>query len=94
MAAVAGWHMVPDGCWRLEGRHVGDLGHLEGAMLVPIDELRARASEVPAERPLVVVCQTGRRSGLGATILKKAGVTRVASLAGGMLRWRELGLPS
>jgi glyoxylase-like metal-dependent hydrolase (beta-lactamase superfamily II)/rhodanese-related sulfurtransferase len=78
---------------RSAAEYGGELGHLEDAMLVPIDELRARASEVPAERPLVVVCQTGRRSGLGAAILKKAGVSRVASLAGGMVRWRELGLP-
>jgi glyoxylase-like metal-dependent hydrolase (beta-lactamase superfamily II)/rhodanese-related sulfurtransferase len=79
---------------RSSAEYGGELGHLEGAMLVPIDELRARACEVPAERPLVVVCQTGRRSGLGAAILTKAGVARVASLAGGMVRWRELGLPS
>jgi sulfur dioxygenase len=72
----------------------GELGHLEGAQLIPIDELRARAPEVPADRPVVVVCQTGRRSGLGTAILKNAGIARVASLAGGMVRWRELGLPS
>jgi len=79
---------------RSPAEYGGELGHLEGAQLVPIDELRARASEVPADRPVVVVCQTGRRSGLGAAILKKAGVAHVASIAGGMVRWRELGLPS
>jgi glyoxylase-like metal-dependent hydrolase (beta-lactamase superfamily II)/rhodanese-related sulfurtransferase len=78
---------------RSPAEYGGELGHLEGAMLVPIDELRARASEVPVEKPVVVVCQTGRRSGLGAAILARARVTRVASLAGGMIRWRELGLP-
>ncbi len=72
----------------------GELGHLEGARLISLDELRARVSEVHAGKPVVVVCQTGRRSGLGATILAKAGLPRVASLAGGMVRWRELGLPS
>ena len=65
-----------------------------GAQLIPLDELRARVSEVTADKPVVVVCQTGKRSGLGAAILAKAGVTRVANLAGGMVRWRELGLPS
>ena len=79
---------------RSPSEYGGELGHLEGAMLVPIDELRTRACEVPAERPVVVVCQTGRRSALGASILEKLGVARVASLAGGMVRWRELGLPS
>jgi glyoxylase-like metal-dependent hydrolase (beta-lactamase superfamily II)/rhodanese-related sulfurtransferase len=73
--------------------HGGELGHLEGGLLISLDELRARVSEIPAGKPVVVVCQTGRRSGLAASILAKAGVPRVASLAGGMVRWRELGLP-
>jgi glyoxylase-like metal-dependent hydrolase (beta-lactamase superfamily II)/rhodanese-related sulfurtransferase len=71
----------------------GELGHLEGALLIPLDELRARAAEVSTDKPVVVVCQTGKRSGLATVILQKAGVERVANLAGGMLRWRELGLP-
>jgi glyoxylase-like metal-dependent hydrolase (beta-lactamase superfamily II)/rhodanese-related sulfurtransferase len=72
----------------------GELGHLRGAVVIPLDELRTRLSEVPTGKPVVVVCQTGRRSGLGAAILAKAGVPQVAGLAGGMIRWRELGLPS
>jgi sulfur dioxygenase len=72
----------------------GELGHLQGAQLIPLDELRARTAEVPADRPVVVVCQTGKRSGMATLILTKAGLTRVANLAGGMVRWRDLGLPS
>jgi glyoxylase-like metal-dependent hydrolase (beta-lactamase superfamily II)/rhodanese-related sulfurtransferase len=72
----------------------GDLGHLEGAQLVPLDTLRARVAEVPSDKPIVVVCQTGKRSAMGTAILEKAGRTRVANLPGGMVAWRELGLPS
>jgi len=72
----------------------GELGHLEGAQLIPLDELRARSREVRADKPVVVVCQTGKRSGLGTLILAKAGLAPVANIAGGMVRWRELGLPS
>ncbi len=71
-----------------------ELGHLSGAQLIPIDELRARTPEVPGDKPVVVVCQTGKRASMGTLILKKAGHARVANLAGGMVRWRELGLPS
>ncbi len=70
----------------------GELGHLAGVQPIPLDELRQRAGEVATDRPVIVVCQTGRRSAMGATILERAGHTRVASLAGGMVRWRELGL--
>jgi sulfur dioxygenase len=72
----------------------GELGQLEGAQLISLDELRARASEVRTDKPVVIVCQTGKRSGLATVILKKAGVARVANIAGGMVRWRDLGLPS
>jgi glyoxylase-like metal-dependent hydrolase (beta-lactamase superfamily II)/rhodanese-related sulfurtransferase len=72
----------------------GELGHLEGAQLIPLDELRARVGEVTNDKPIVVVCQTGKRSGMGTVMLAKAGLTRIANLAGGMVRWRELGLPS
>lgn len=72
----------------------GELGHLEGAQLIPLDELRARVGEVTSEKPVVVVCQTGRRSALATQILEKAGLTRVANLAGGMVKWRDAGLPS
>lgn len=70
----------------------GELGHLDGAKLIPLDELRARAAEVPSDKPVVVVCQTGKRSALATAILRKAGLARVANLAGGMVRWNELGL--
>jgi len=70
----------------------GELGRLEGATSIPLDELRARVGEVNADKPVVVVCQTGKRSGLATAILKKAGVSRVANVAGGLVRWRELGL--
>jgi len=42
---------------------------------------------------VVFVCQTGKRSAMAAAILRKAGRSRVANLAGGMVRWRQLGLP-
>jgi rhodanese-related sulfurtransferase len=71
----------------------GELGHIDGAQLIPLDELRARVAEVSTEKPVVVVCQTGRRAAMGTVILAKAGAARVANLAGGMVRWRDLGLP-
>jgi glyoxylase-like metal-dependent hydrolase (beta-lactamase superfamily II)/rhodanese-related sulfurtransferase len=72
----------------------GELGHIEGAQLIPLDELRDRIADVNADKPVVVVCQTGKRSGLATLILRKSGIERSANIAGGMVRWRELGLPS
>jgi sulfur dioxygenase len=79
---------------RHDAEQDGDLGRLEGALHIPLDELRGRAGEVPRDRPVVVVCQSGRRSAMATVILRKAGHAQVANVAGGLLRWRELGLPS
>jgi len=78
---------------RSPGEFEGELGHLSGARLVPLEELRARVSEIDGQKPIVLVCQTGKRSAMAAVILRDAGFKRVANLAGGIVRWRELGLP-
>lgn len=71
----------------------GELGHLMGALNIPLEELRTRTGEVKSDKPVVVVCQTGRRSAIATQILAKAGFAKVANLAGGMLAWRDLALP-
>jgi glyoxylase-like metal-dependent hydrolase (beta-lactamase superfamily II)/rhodanese-related sulfurtransferase len=71
----------------------GELGRIAGVHHIPLDALRARLGEVPRDRPVVTVCQSGRRSGMATVILRAAGLTQVANLAGGMVRWRRLGLP-
>lgn len=71
----------------------GELGHIAGVQNIPLDELRARVSEVPTDKPIVVVCQTGRRSAMATQILAKAGLPKVANLAGGMVTWRDIVAP-
>jgi glyoxylase-like metal-dependent hydrolase (beta-lactamase superfamily II)/rhodanese-related sulfurtransferase len=73
---------------REAGEFSGALGHLPGARLVPLGSLAARAQEFSKERPLVMVCRSGARSAQATVLLRKAGFTQVANLAGGMLRWR------
>jgi glyoxylase-like metal-dependent hydrolase (beta-lactamase superfamily II)/rhodanese-related sulfurtransferase len=69
------------------------LGHIRGARLLPLSQLAARSNEVLRDRPAVIVCRSGARSAQATVLLQKAGCTRVASLAGGMLRWRAEALP-
>lgn len=61
---------------------------LEGAVLIPLPELRERAAEVdPPEGTLVVVyCHHGIRSQTGAAILQQAGIA-AANLTGGIDLW-------
>jgi glyoxylase-like metal-dependent hydrolase (beta-lactamase superfamily II) len=69
----------------------GPLGHIRGAVLVPLGELAARAKDLPKDKPIVAVCRAGSRSAHATAILNKAGFSDVANLPGGMLRWRGEG---
>lgn len=69
------------------------IGTIEGSIAMPLRTLRERASEVPHDRPVVLVCPAGARSAIAAQILEKAGVPNVANMRGGLLEWRLLGLP-
>ena len=62
-------------------------GHIEGAVNIPVQELERRMNELkPLERPLVLYCRSGNRSGRAASMLKKAGHTAVHDL-GAIGRW-------
>ncbi len=77
-----------------EPAEFGDaLGHIRGARLVPLSDLAAQADHLDRDRPVVTVCRSGTRSAQAVVLLQKAGFTRLANLAGGMLRWRADGLP-
>lgn len=71
----------------------GALGRLEGSQCLPLDELRDRLDEVPKDRAVVTVCQSGKRSGMAAMILKDAGWEKVANVRGGILEWHKHALP-
>lgn len=70
----------------------GDLGRIDGSVHIPLGELRARLAEVPRGKPVVCICRSGRRSAQASLILEGAGIREVANAAGGMIRWRALGL--
>ncbi len=70
----------------------GPLGHIAGAQLIPLGELAQRIAEIPTDRPLVTVCRAGGRSAQAIVILRRAGISNAANLAGGMLGWRGQGL--
>jgi rhodanese-related sulfurtransferase len=71
----------------------GPLGHIPGAINIPLCDLESRASELENGKPIITVCRAGGRSARGTQILKKAGLEQTANLAGGMLRWRALSFP-
>jgi rhodanese-related sulfurtransferase len=69
----------------------GPLGHIDGAVNIPLPELAVRRAEIAAGRPVVCVCLTDKRSAFAAAQLAAAGFADVAVLRGGMKAWREEG---
>ena len=59
--------------------------------LIPLGTLAERARELAKDRPIVAVCRSGSRSAQATVILREAGFSDAANLAGGMLRWRSEG---
>jgi rhodanese-related sulfurtransferase len=70
----------------------GPLGHIEGAVLIPLGTLPDRVAELSKDLPVVAVCRSGVRSAHAVRFLEQAGFKRTANLPGGMLRWRAEGL--
>jgi rhodanese-related sulfurtransferase len=56
---------------------------LEGAMNIPVDELRGRLAELPRGRPVVICCASGKRSHLAQQVLRQHGFEDVRNLYGG-----------
>jgi rhodanese-related sulfurtransferase len=68
-------------------------GHIAGSMLIPLDELHSRLSELPMDQQIVVVCRSGARSREGLNILQKAGFKMVTCMRWGILAWSAAGYP-
>jgi rhodanese-related sulfurtransferase len=68
-------------------------GHIPQARSMPLDQIEGRAQTLPKNKPLIVVCATGRNAGAAATQLKARGLENVVTLSGGMAAWQQAGLP-
>lgn len=66
-------------------------GHIEGARQIPLPELSGRVAEVEGwrDKPIVLVCRSGRRSQTAAELLASLGYRQLFNLEGGMIAWRE-----
>ena len=64
-----------------------------GAMLVPTSGFVARLGELPADRPLLVICHLGNRSAAVVGYLARTGRADAINVAGGMDAWARAGLP-
>jgi sulfur-carrier protein adenylyltransferase/sulfurtransferase len=70
---------------------VGELGHLPGAISVPMATLADASASWKKDDEYLLICRSGGRSGVSAQAMVRAGFTRVVNLSGGMLAWNAAG---
>jgi hydroxyacylglutathione hydrolase len=68
-------------------------GHIEGAILRPLDALAAHADGFEGPRPIAIHCKSGYRSSIASSILQAAGYRAVMNVVGGFDAWRAQDLP-
>jgi hydroxyacylglutathione hydrolase len=66
---------------------------IAGSIGIPLSQLSARLSELPANRPLLVYCAGGYRSSIAASLLQRHGFEQVSEIAGGITAWAAGNLP-
>lgn len=70
-------------------------GHIVGSKNIPLNDLETKLAAAVKNKtvPLVLVCQTGARSGRAVAVAKKLGYEQAQSLAGGLKAWKAANLP-
>lgn len=68
--------------------------HAPDSVLIPLDQLPSRLSELPRDQEIVVVCRSGNRSATARDLLLDAGFGKVTSMAGGLSQWKSQGFPT
>jgi sulfate permease, SulP family len=68
-------------------------GHLPGAELMPLRTIIEDAERLPRDRPILLVCRSGRRSTRAMHWLIGLGFDEVVNLKGGILSWKAMGKP-
>lgn len=63
-------------------------GHAKGARNIPLSQLASRVKDIPTNKDILLICQSGHRSMQAAEFLKQRGIDRVWNISGGTTVWR------
>jgi rhodanese-related sulfurtransferase len=66
-------------------------GFAPGSRHLPLAQVKQRLGELPTDRPVAFICQSGRRSAMAATAARRAGLD-AHNVSGGMTAWERHGL--
>ena len=85
----------PDGVQVVDVRRAMEwrAGHLERALLKPLDRLRTTLGDLSTAKPVAVYCQSGYRSSIGTSLLESAGFKQTMNVVGGFDAWKAQKFP-
>lgn len=86
--------LMDDGALVVDVRepHEWEAGRIAGAVHIPMAALSGSADTLPRDRVIIFQCRVGGRSLMAAQAFRQAGF-RACSMAGGLIDWRQAGLP-
>ena len=89
--------LVAEGALLVDVRERSEIERLAfdvpGTVVMPLSEFEQRFAELPRDRQLVMVCQTGARSLKATYFLMYQGYAQVANMEGGIVKWASKGFP-
>ncbi|WP_292004625.1 rhodanese-like domain-containing protein [Chlorobium sp.] len=62
-------------------------------MVIPLGKLAQRLEEVPTDRNLIIVCNSGNRSETASRLFLNRGYRKVVNMEYGIIGWEKEGLP-
>jgi hydroxyacylglutathione hydrolase len=65
--------------------------HIEGAINIPVADLRVKHTELKKEDDIILICSSGNRSSLGVSILEQHGFKKLYNVAGGITGYSSAG---
>lgn len=68
-------------------------GHARGAKNIPLSQLGQRIQDIPSDREVLLICQSGHRSMQAAQILSRQGRNNLVNVNGGTSLWKMHNLP-
>ncbi len=73
--------------------HEWNEAHIPGAIHRPLSELASWVGDLPKDKPVVLHCLSGGRSGQALSLCNSAGQPVEGHMGGGISAWRAMGLP-